>query len=99
MAGLVSVLQTLAASPRLRKSGLDGFEMQARAVRETTGLDLSLRRPDGTQLLNTALAPGAPVPQDPHKEDAEVLATRRPWSAASGWVPPGGRRPSTWRCR
>jgi PAS domain S-box-containing protein len=78
IAGLVSVLQTLAASPRLRKSGLDGFETQARAVRETTGLDLSLRRPDGTQLVNTALAPGAPVPQAPHEEDAEVLATRRP---------------------
>ncbi|WP_082167652.1 sensor histidine kinase [Methylobacterium aquaticum] len=88
MAGLVSVLQTLAASPRLRQPGfgepgagrqaLGGFETQAQAVTETTGLPLSLRRPDGSQLVNTALPPGAPLPQDQHPEDAEVLATKRP---------------------
>jgi PAS domain S-box-containing protein len=83
MAGLVSVLQTLAASPRLRQAGfgqdtLGGFETQARAVTETTGLPLSLRRRDGTQLVNTALPPGAPLPQDPHPEDAAVLATKQP---------------------
>ncbi|TNC15993.1 PAS domain S-box protein [Methylobacterium terricola] len=78
MAGLVSVLQTLAASPRLRQEGLDGFETQARAVTATTGLDFSLRRGDGIQLVNTALPPGAPLPQDPHREDAEVMATKRP---------------------
>lgn len=83
MAGLVAVLQTLAASPRLRQAGfgpegLDGFETQARAVTATTGLAFSLRRRDGTQLVNTALPPGAPLPQDPHPEDAEVVATKRP---------------------
>ncbi|MET7242514.1 PAS domain S-box protein [Methylobacterium sp. EM32] len=78
IAGLVSVLQTLAASPRLKQEGLGGFETQARAVTETTGLHLSLRRRDGTQLVNTALPPGAPLPQDPHPEDAAVLATKRP---------------------
>ncbi|MGE7416691.1 sensor histidine kinase [Methylobacterium tarhaniae] len=83
MAGLVSVLQTLAASPRLRqegfgRTGLAGFENQARAVQEATGLHLSLRRPDGTQLVNTALPHEAPLPQDPHPEDAEVVATRKP---------------------
>ncbi|MFH6784079.1 MULTISPECIES: sensor histidine kinase [Methylobacterium] len=83
MAGLVSVLQTLAASPRLRqegfgRTGLAGFEHQARAVRDTIGLNLSLRRPDGTQLVNTALPHEAPLPQDPHPEDAAVLATRKP---------------------
>ncbi len=83
MAGLVSVLQTLAASPRLRQEGfghhgLAGFETQAQAVTEATGFRLSLRRPDGTQLVNTALPHGAPLPQDPHPEDAAVLATKRP---------------------
>ncbi|PIK71325.1 histidine kinase, partial [Methylobacterium frigidaeris] len=78
IAGLVSVLQTLAASPRLRQDGLGGFETQARAVTEATGLHLSLRLRDGTQLANTALPPGAPLPQDPHPEDAAVLATKQP---------------------
>ncbi|AWN53776.1 PAS domain-containing protein [Methylobacterium sp. 17Sr1-1] len=78
IAGLVSVLQTLAASPRLKQDGLGGFETQARAVTETTGLHLSLRRRDGSQLVNTALPPGAPLPQDPHPEDEAVLATTRP---------------------
>ncbi|KMO31728.1 histidine kinase [Methylobacterium variabile] len=93
MAGLVSVLQTLAASPRLREGGLASFEREARAVRDTTGLDLSLRRPDGSQLLNTALPPGAPLPQDPHPEDREVVATQRP--VIGGARPgPAGRPPT-----
>jgi PAS domain S-box-containing protein len=98
IAGLVSVLQTLAASPRLRQAGSDqdplgGFETQARAVTETTGLHLSLRLRDGTQFVNTALPPGAPLPQDPHPEDAKVLATRQP---VVGGVRPGapGRPPT-----
>ncbi|TGD97220.1 sensor histidine kinase [Methylobacterium nonmethylotrophicum] len=99
MAGLVSVLQTLAASPRPQREdfgegGLDGFERQARAVKETTGLDLSLRRADGTQLVNTALPPGAPLPQDPRAEDAEVLATQRP--VIGGVRAGGGGRPPTY---
>ncbi|AWN46355.1 histidine kinase [Methylobacterium terrae] len=99
MAGLVSVLQTLATSPRLRQAGLGpgnlgGFDVQARAVRETTGLELSLRRPDGTQLVNTALPPGAPLPQDPHPEDAAVLATRRPVIGGARAGTPG--RPPTY---
>ncbi|OAS25836.1 sensor histidine kinase [Methylobacterium platani] len=99
MAGLVSVLQTLATSPRLRQEELGpgrlgGFDVQARAVKETTGLDLSLRRPDGTQLVNTALPHGAPLPQDPHPEDAAVLATKHPVIGGARAGAPG--RPPTY---
>ncbi|MEH3147532.1 MAG: PAS domain S-box protein [Methylobacterium frigidaeris] len=78
LAGLVSVLQTLATSPHLRDDRLDAFEQQARAVKDELGLTLSLRRPDGTQLVNTALPPGAPLPQAPEPYDPVLLAGRRP---------------------
>ncbi|GJD50185.1 hypothetical protein OPKNFCMD_2922 [Methylobacterium crusticola] len=78
IAGLVSVLQTLASTPRLREGGFEGFERQARAVQDTTGLNLALRRPDGTQIVNTALPAGAPLPLDPQPYDAEIVASRRP---------------------
>ncbi|ACA16170.1 signal transduction histidine kinase [Methylobacterium sp. 4-46] len=93
-AGLISVLQTLATSPRLRRAEeAASFEDQARAVTEATQLMLSLRRPDGTQLVNTALPRGAPLPQGAQPYDAEVLATRAP--LVTGVQPgPPGRPPS-----
>ncbi|MBY0299946.1 MAG: PAS domain S-box protein [Methylobacterium sp.] len=77
-AGLVSVLQTLATSPRLREGEFSTFEGQARAVTGTLGLTLSLRRPDGTQIVNTALPPGAPLPVAGRPYDADIIASRRP---------------------
>ncbi|WP_298953216.1 PAS domain S-box protein [uncultured Methylobacterium sp.] len=78
LAGLISVLQTLATSPHLRDGQFGAFEQQARAVKADLGLGLSLRRPDGTQLVNTVLPPGTPLPQTPEPIDAELLAGRRP---------------------
>ncbi|WP_407526848.1 sensor histidine kinase [Methylobacterium oryzisoli] len=77
-AGLVSVLQTLATSPRLREGEFSTFEAQARAVTGTLGLTLSLRRPDGAQLVNTALPPGAPLPMASRPYDPDIIASRRP---------------------
>ena len=73
-AGLVAGLQTLATSPRLRNGEFESFEAQARLVRETIGLDVVLRRPDGQQLVNTALKPGAPLPSTPLPFDEEIVA-------------------------
>lgn len=72
-AGLVSVLQTLATSPRLKDGEFANFENQARLVREAIGLDLVLRRPDGQQIVNTALKPGAPLPVSTLPIDRELI--------------------------
>ncbi len=73
-AGLVSVLQTLATSPRLRDSDFANFETQARLVRDAVGLDILLRRPDGQQLVNTAVPKGAPMPKMGLPFDGEVAS-------------------------
>jgi len=73
-AGLVSVLQTLATSPRLKDSEFANFETQARLVRDAVGLDILLRRPDGQQLVNTAVPPGAPLPKVNLPFDREIIA-------------------------
>ncbi|TXN23442.1 PAS domain S-box protein [Methylobacterium sp. WL9] len=71
-AGLVAGLQTLATSPRLRNGEFDSFDAQARLVRDTIGLDIVLRRPDGQQVVNTALKPGSPLPVTPMPFDEEI---------------------------
>ncbi|TXM65651.1 PAS domain S-box protein [Methylobacterium sp. WL69] len=73
-AGLVSVLQTLATSPRLKDAEFANFDTQARLVRDAVGLDLLLRRPDGQQLVNTAVPPGAPLPRGSLPFDREIAA-------------------------
>ncbi|MDB5644811.1 HWE histidine kinase domain-containing protein [Methylobacterium sp.] len=73
-AGLVSVLQTLATSPRLKDNELDSFDAQARLVRDAVGLDLLLRRPDGQQLINTAVPRGAPLPRSPLPIDRDLAS-------------------------
>ncbi|GJE28720.1 hypothetical protein LKMONMHP_3593 [Methylobacterium organophilum] len=86
-AGLISVLQTLATSPRLKEGELPGFDLQARAVRDAVGLEIMLRRPDGQQLVNTALAPGAPLPVTSLPFDREVLNGGQRSSLVSGYLP------------
>jgi PAS domain S-box-containing protein len=71
-AGLVSVLQTLATSPRLRDSDFDSFDSQARLVRDAVGLEILLRRPDGQQVVNTSVKRGAPLPQTSLPFDGEL---------------------------
>lgn len=71
-AGLVSVLQTLATSPRLKEGEFENFDAQARLVRDTVGLDILLRRPDGQQVVNTAVRRGAPLPRTTLPIDREI---------------------------
>lgn len=73
-AGLVSVLQTLATSPRLKDGEFDSFDAQARLVRDTVGLEILLRRPDGQQVVNTAVRRGAPLPRTGLPFDREVAS-------------------------
>jgi PAS domain S-box-containing protein len=73
-AGLVSVLQTLATSPRLKAGDFEAFDAQARLVRDAIELDIVLRRPDGQQLVNTGVKRGAPLPVTPMPFDAEVAS-------------------------
>lgn len=73
-AGLVSVLQTLATSQRLRDANFDSFDAQARLVRDAVGLEILLRRPDGQQVINTGVRRGAPMPSSVLPFDNEIAA-------------------------
>ncbi|MCJ2035212.1 sensor histidine kinase [Methylobacterium sp. J-068] len=84
-AGLVSVLQTLATSPRLKDNEFDNFDAQARLVRDAVGLDILLRRLDGQQVVNTAVPRGAPLPQSTLPQDRD-LATGTQRATVSGFI-------------
>ncbi|GBU19256.1 MULTISPECIES: HWE histidine kinase domain-containing protein [Methylobacterium] len=84
-AGLVSVLQTLATSPRLREGEIDAFDAQARLVREAIDLDILLRRPDGQVVVSTATKRGGPLPVMSLPVDREIL-TNTPRAAVSGFT-------------
>lgn len=85
-AGLVSVLQTLATSPRIREGEFAAFDAQARLVRETIDLDVLLRRPDGQEVVNTGVPSGAPLPTVPLPFDRDLAeGTQR--AMVSGFVP------------
>ena len=84
-AGLVSVLQTLATSPRLKDNEFENFDAQARLVRDAIGLDILLRRPDGQQVVNTAVPRAAPLPRSALPIDRE-LATGTQRAMVSGFL-------------
>jgi PAS domain S-box-containing protein len=84
-AGLVSVLQTLATSPRLKDGEFENFDAQARLVRDAVGLDILLRRPDGQQVVNTAVPRGAPLPRSGLPFDREI-ASGNQRAVVSGYV-------------
>ena len=84
-AGLVSVLQTLATSPRLKDSEFESFDAQARLVRDAVGLDILLRRPDGQQVVNTAVPRDAPLPRTTLPFDRE-LASGAQRAMISGFI-------------
>ena len=73
-AGLVSVLQTLATSPRLKDGEFEAFDAQARLVRDAIDLDIVLRRPDGQQVVNTGLKRNAPLPVSTLPFDKEIAS-------------------------
>ncbi len=73
-AGLIAGMQTLATSPRLKDGDFESFDTQARLVRDTIGLEIVLRRPDGQQVVNTALKRGAPLPITVLPFDQEIVS-------------------------
>ncbi|MGU3537046.1 HWE histidine kinase domain-containing protein [Methylobacterium sp. A54F] len=85
-AGLVSVLQTLATSPRLREGEFEAFDAQARLVRDAIDLDIVLRKADGQQVVNTGVKRGAPLPISALPFDKEITSgTQR--AMVSGLMP------------
>jgi signal transduction histidine kinase/ActR/RegA family two-component response regulator len=83
------VLQTLAESPFLDVSDLDGFREEARrAIAVQRGwFAVILLRPDGQQAMNSAVAQGEPLPHGTDLDSLNaVVHTRRP---AVGAVAPG----------
>ncbi|MBX9932229.1 MAG: PAS domain S-box protein [Methylobacterium sp.] len=85
-AGLVSVLQTLATSQRLKDGNVESFDAQARLVRDAVGLEILLRRPDGQQVVNTAVRRGAPLPSSVLPFDRE-FASGSQRATVSGVIP------------
>ena len=85
-AGLVSVLQTLATSPRIREGDFDAFDVQARLVRGSIDLDVLLRRPNGQEVVNTGVPRGAPLPMATLPFDQDLArGTQR--AMVSGYLP------------
>ena len=79
--GRVAALQVLARSRQLRDGNLEGFRAQAETniAEQFAGSNILLAREDGHQVMNTLVAPGAPLPVSPYVETIrEVFATRRP---------------------
>jgi PAS domain S-box-containing protein len=85
-AGLVSVLQTLATSPRIRQGDFEAFDAQARLVRESIDLDVLLRRPNGQEVVNTGVPRGAPMPMMPLPFDTD-LSKGAQRAMVSGYIP------------
>ena len=77
----IAVLQVLAQSDELRRGDLEAFRARAEGVVAELfpGSNIVLLRQDGTQVLNTLVPPGAPLPQRPNVEATKaVFATGRP---------------------
>ncbi len=85
-AGLVSVLQTLATSPRLKDGEFEAFDAQARLVRDAIDLDIVLRKPDGQQVVNTGLKRNATLPLSTLPFDREI-ASGSQRAMVSGLIP------------
>ena len=85
-AGLVSVLQTLATSPRLKDGEFEAFDAQARLVHEAIDLDIMLRRPNGQQIVNTGIKRGGMLPVTALPLDQDILSgTQR--AMVTGYLP------------
>jgi hypothetical protein len=77
----IAVLEVLALSNALRRGDFDVFRGRADAVvtKQFPGSNIVLLREDGTQILNTLVPPGVPLPQRPNIEATkQVFATGRP---------------------
>ena len=77
----IAVLEVLALSNALRRGDFEIFRARADTVvaKEFPGSNIVLLRQDGTQVLNTLVPPGAPLPQRPNIEATkQVFATGSP---------------------
>jgi signal transduction histidine kinase/CheY-like chemotaxis protein len=77
----IAVLEVLALSNALRRGDFEIFRARADAVvaKQFPGSNIVLLRQDGTQVLNTLVPSGAPLPQRPNIEATKaVFATGRP---------------------
>ncbi len=83
--GVIAALRSLAAATALRNGDMTAFEARMRALSARSGLELTLRHPDGRVVATTALAPGAPLPVSPQPYDEAVVRQRMP--VVSGALP------------
>ncbi|MGG5809011.1 PAS domain-containing protein [Falsiroseomonas sp. CW058] len=79
LGGLVDAIGVLSLAPSLQDGDLPHFDGLARGVRDMLGVNVVLRDVEGTQLVNTRLPRGAPLPRiGALDSDRTVLATGRP---------------------
>lgn len=77
----IAILEVLALSPALQTGEMGSFRAQADAVlaHQMPGASILLLGEDGRQAMNTALAPGAPLPVlRPSADRRRVFASRSP---------------------
>jgi signal transduction histidine kinase/DNA-binding response OmpR family regulator len=76
MQGWQTTLQTLGTSENLRSGNLEAFYRQALVVKAFIGADVGLRSADGTQLLNTRVPFGQPLPQSRIGNDQDAISAQ-----------------------
>ena len=77
----IAALQALAVSRPLRDGDLEAFRAQAEGLiaRQFAGSNILVARENGQQVMNTLVAPGAPLPVTPYLETIhQVFATGSP---------------------
>jgi two-component sensor histidine kinase len=80
MHGLTLALEVLAGTQALQRGDMSGFRQNAAAfLNKYPGQSISLATRDGSQLLNTGLPPGAPLPPRINRDSIEqVFSTGKP---------------------
>jgi len=72
-----AALMTLRDAPQLTEGNLPAFEERLRLTAEQTGRHFALLERNGRQLINTLVAPGTPLSQNPPEIWAQVFEERR----------------------
>ncbi len=78
LSGLRITLQTLAASVPLASGDMESFHEQATRVKTLIKADITLRRPDGRQIIRTDAPWNTPLPPVSRASDAQVIASGLP---------------------
>jgi signal transduction histidine kinase/ActR/RegA family two-component response regulator len=77
--GKISILRALATSPAIDIADFDRFDQQARELVGVERFHISLRAPNGEQLVSTRVPRGVPLARIDNPNDGRVLASQQPY--------------------